>query len=201
MTDFDSGEIDFKRLSEFKALIRDNTYFDFIIESQNAGFFYGQSLQIYGFPDTYAFHDIYNINALLKTEYGKIVNGLTSFGQDLFGNQFCFDIDGYNVVFFDSETGARENIASDFTRWLDVLSERLSYFTGINIWKAWQTNNQLDFDQRLCPKIPFVMGGEYKVDNLYASKFPAFVKAYANIARQVYDLPDGSQVKLNTDKK
>jgi hypothetical protein len=197
---FNSEEVDFILLSKYKQLVKDKTYFDFVIESKNCGFFYGQSLHIYGYAHINKFHDIEYINSLLQDEYGDIFKSLISFGQDLFGNQFCFDIVKNDIVFFNSETGEREVIASGYANWVNVVYERLEYFTGINALKAWLLNNQFDFNQRLCPKVPFIMGGEFKVGNLYAGRFPDFIKAYANIARQVYNLPEGTEVKLNIDK-
>jgi hypothetical protein len=198
---FESGEVDFLELSKYKGLIADKEYFSFVIDSKNGGFFYGQSLHIYGYSQIHAYHDMESINLLLQKEYGDITNGLVSFAQDLFGNQFCFDTAGNNIVFLDVETGGKDVIARDFSSWVDALQERLHYFTGINVLEEWVLNDQLKFDQRLCPKVPFVMGGEFKVNNLYASSFPNSIRAYANIARQVYNLPEGTPVKLNIGKK
>ena len=201
VSNFESGELNFLDLSKYKDSIKDNDYFDFIITSGNGGFFYNQSLQIYGYSQLYNYNDIESVNSLLKKEYENIFAGLISFAQDLFGNQFCFDVANKGIVFFDVETGAKDHIATNFSNWTDVLTERLQYFTGINVLEAWLLNNHLSFNQRLCPKIPFLMGGEFNVDNLYASVFPNSIKAYANIARQVYDLPDGTPIKLNIGSK
>jgi SMI1/KNR4 family protein SUKH-1 len=197
VVEFDSEEVDFVLLSKYKQLVKDDSYFDFIIESKNGGFFYSQALHIYGYSNVHKFNDIAYINSLLQGEFGGLFNDLISFGQDLFGNQFCFDIAKNNIVFFDSETGERGVIASDYVDWIKILGERLEYFTGINVLASWLLINQLLFNQRLCPKIPFVLGGEFKVDNLYAGQFPDFISAYANIAKQVKALAEGTKVKLN----
>lgn len=44
--------------------------------------------------------------------------------------------------------------------------------------------------------MPFILGGDYHVENLYAAIFPLYIQSSANIARQVYDLPDGTNYKL-----
>lgn len=199
--EFESGEMDFLELSKYKDLIADKDYFEFVVDSKNCGFFYGQSLHVYGYSQIHVYHDMASVNLLLQKEYGDIVAGLVSFAQDLFGNQFCFDTAKSDIVFLDVETGGRDVIAVGFSKWVDVLQDRLQYFTGINVLEEWLLNNQLEFDQRLCPKVPFVMGGEFKVNNLYASAFPNSIKAYANIAKQVYSLPDGTPVKLDIGKK
>ena len=198
---FESGEINFIELSKFKNVIKDKDYFEFIIDSGNGGYFYGQSLQVYGYSQHHAYHDIESVNALLQKEYGNIADGLIAFAQDLFGNQFCFDTVNDSIIFFDVEIGKRDVTETSFSKWTDILDDKLQYFTGIKVFEEWILNNHLEFNQRLCPKVPFVMGGEFKVANLYASTFPDSIKAYANIARQVYNLPDGTPVKLNIGKK
>ena len=187
-------------LSKYKQLIKDHTYFDFVIESQNGGFFYNQSLHIYSYSHNRDFNDIENINGLLKQEYGEMFEGLESFGQDLFGNQFCFDTSSKKIVFFTTETGKREVISTDFTDWLDVLYKHFGYYLGLTLLKDWQFHNRLAFNQRLYPKMPFVAGGEFKTDNLYAATFPDFIKAYISIARQVHHFPEGTRVKIEIKK-
>jgi hypothetical protein len=201
VTNFYTEEVNFSFLSKYKELVRDNTYFDLIIQSQNGGYFYGQALHIYGYSTLQTFHDISYVNTLLEKEYGSIFNELVAFGQDLFGNQFCFDKSNSGIIFFNSETGEKERIAIDFATWVGVLDDQLEYLTGIKVLETWLSHDNFEFGQRLCPKIPFIMGGEYKIDNLYAGIFPNYIKAYANIAKQVYNLPDGTRVNLKVDKK
>jgi hypothetical protein len=198
---FDAGEMENALLAKYKTLIKDDSYYDFVFESGNGGFFYKQSIQIYGFSSNKDFHNIDYINLLLEKEYGRIIEGLISFSQDLFGNQFCFNTANNEVIFLELETGEREVIASSFLDWINEIDARTDYFAGTNVLKEWLLNNEFDYDQRLCPKIPFVMGGSFKVENLYGGIFPNFIRAYANIARQVYGLPEGTKVKLVIDKK
>ena len=194
---FAPGEYDFKLLSEYKHIIEEPAYFDFIIESSNGGFFFKQALHLYGFSDKYDFHDIRGINALLQQEYGKIVDGLIAFGQELFANQFCFDVKTKEIIFFSVESGEREIIAPSFRDWCKLIVTDLEYFTGINVSTQWVNDKgNLQLDQRLYPRKPFIIGGEYKVENLIAGQFPDYIKANANIARQIFNLPDGTAIKL-----
>lgn len=48
--------------------------------------------------------------------------------------------------------------------------------------------------QRLVPKLPFVAGGEFEVDNLYAADAVEGMRARGNLAVQIRDLPDGAQI-------
>ena len=115
---FEPGEYDFILLSKFKFEIGDASYFEFIIDSTNGGFFFDKAIQIYGYSSQFDFNDITYINTLLRNEYGSIFNGLTAFGQELFGNQFCFDETTNNIIFFQAETGEREIIAKNFLEWI-----------------------------------------------------------------------------------
>jgi hypothetical protein len=192
----DSLDFDYQLMSKYKSVLFDNSYFDFIIESGNGGFFFQQSLCIYGFYSKKIFNSIEYINKLVEREYGNISKGLIVFAQDIFGNQFAFNQNIEKIVFFNIETGEQEAVASSFIEWISVLLNDLEYFTGLNLVVSWKKKNSLAFDERLCAKKPFVIGGEYSLNNLYASKFPDYLVANANIAWQVYNLPDGTDIKL-----
>jgi hypothetical protein len=49
-----------------------------------------------------------------------------------------------------------------------------------------------------CMKIPGVLGGEYRVENLATIAIEELILASGDMARQIADLPDGSKVKLTT---
>ncbi len=199
--EIDSGELNSVLMEKYEKILKDDIYSNFIVDSGNGGFFYEKSLQIYSFSHKNKFNNIDNVNRILTNEYQDIIDGLVSFGQDIFGNQFCFEISSRKIVFFDSETGERKNLALNFSNWIDVIYSDFDYFIGLNVLKKWSSINALAFNERLYPKIPFIMGGEFAVDNLFAASFPNFIVDYANIAKQVFNLPDGTRIKLIADKK
>jgi hypothetical protein len=59
-----------------------------------------------------------------------------------------------------------------------------------------QQNGPLPPGIRLVPKIPFVLGGEYRVDNLYAADCWRAMRCYGHIATQIHDLPEGAGVSF-----
>ncbi|HYF31798.1 MAG TPA: SMI1/KNR4 family protein [Chitinophagaceae bacterium] len=183
-------------MAKYRAVISDSAYFDFIVETQNGGFFFDQAVHMYGYSSAIEFHDIDYVNKLLKEEYGNIAAGLLAFGQEAFGNQYVFDLSTKKISLFNTESGEIEVIATNFEEWVDAIVSDQNYLTGVKVVQAWRSDNELGFNQRLCPKVPFVIGGEFKVDNLYAGTFPAYLRAYANIARQIYDLPDGTPISI-----
>jgi len=46
------------------------------------------------------------------------------------------------------------------------------------------------------PKTPFFLGGEYKVENLWAGSALEGMRFKADLAIQTRDLPEGAKVKL-----
>lgn len=191
---------DTNMLKKFETKIDDAGYFDFLVKSKYVSFFFDYSIQIYGYNHGRSYNNIDEINILLDKEYGQIFNDLVSFGQDVFGNQFCFETLTKRIVLFNVETGEREQIAQNFIVWIKVLSAEIDYYSGKVLLRKWQSlGNELLSNQRLCPKIPFVAGGVYSEDNLYAGTYPAYLKAYANIARQVFGMKDGIKIQLKIE--
>jgi hypothetical protein len=50
--------------------------------------------------------------------------------------------------------------------------------------------------RKYCLKIPGVLGGEYGSDNLATAPLVELVRMSGDIARQIKELPDGAQIKL-----
>ena len=189
-----SGSIEESDLSLMRGIVFDSSYLDFIASS-NGGFFYKNSIQIYAISQTPAYNNFFNINEMIRKEYGNILSDEIFFGQEIFGNQFAFTSSG--VVFFNIETGERTEMGKTFLEWTSILTSDINYYSGINILKSWTAANlDLSIDNRLCPKKPFVIGGEYEIKNLYPAPYPQYIKANANIANQIYGLPDGTPIKL-----
>jgi len=193
--DYSAGEINFTLMSRYNMLKQAEEYFNFLIKMNNGGFFFDKALQIYGFNYQDNFCNISSVNSQLRMSYGKLFEGLTSFGQDLFGNQFSFNSFG-NVIFFNSETSEREILAENFTKWIDVLIGDLEYLTGAKLAKGWTTKHSLAYNERLYPKVPFIIGGEYQIENLFALQYPKYIEAYANVANQIHNLPDGTKIEI-----
>lgn len=73
--------------------------------------------------------------------------------------------------------------------------------TGYPLASEWQAlHGPLPEGKRLLPKIPFVLGGAYDVDNLYAADALAGMKFRADIWKQLRDLPEGAKVELRIVK-
>jgi hypothetical protein len=170
----------------------DLLYHNFI-SLYNGGYFYSNSLHLYGISPSYPHHDLNQMNALISREFGDLASRLFFFGEDLFGNQFGFASGG--IIFFNIESAERKPVASDFQDWLDQLGKELDYYTGESLVLN-NSSFQLAWGKRLTPKVPFVLGGDYHKDNLILKDYFENISFNASIARQIHGLPDGTKYKF-----
>ena len=137
----------------------------------------------------------WNNDSSWRKEYGDLVQGYLFFAEDVFGVQFA--LCNLAVRKFDPEIGEFEDFAPDLEKWAAKILEDYNYETGFPLAHDWQLQNgPLSPGKRLLPKIPFVLGGAYEVENLYAADALEGTMFRADIWRQISDLPDGSQIKL-----
>lgn len=113
------------------------------------------------------------------------------FAENVFGEQFTL---GESVELFDPETGALSAVAATLEDWADVILED-NYFTGHSIASQWKLERgPIEPGRRLLPKQPFVVGGQYNIDNLYSGQSLEGMQFRAYLASQIHDLPDGARV-------
>ncbi|MGM9321988.1 hypothetical protein [Deinococcus aquaticus] len=143
-------------------------------------------------------HDIYEWNSdhLWKYTFGGAFDEYYCFAQDIFGNQFCIFED--YIYFVDVESVALEAMAANLDDWAHmVLTD--DYWIGSNFLKIWQENNKKPAEgERLMPKIPFVLGGEYEVSNIFLLDSIQSLRYRGEMYIQLRDLPDGATVQLKT---
>lgn len=143
--------------------------------------------------------EAWNGTELWRYEYGGLVEGMLFFAEDVFGNQFTLSDDA--VCTFDAETAEVEQIAGSVADWIGQVLDDFELLTGFPLAHQWQTQcGALQVEHRLVPKVPFVLGGEYAVENLYACKAAAGMRARGNLARQLLDLPDGAAVQYSIEE-
>jgi hypothetical protein len=137
----------------------------------------------------------WNASSLWREHYQGLADEGLFFAEDAFGMQFCAQKDG--VYLFDGETGTREFLASTLKDFVDAVLRDYDVLTGHAVAHAWQAKHgALPRGQRLIPKVPFVLGGKFETENLYALESRKAMLFRASIATQIRDLPDGAQVDL-----
>jgi hypothetical protein len=138
----------------------------------------------------------WNDSALWKSEYKVDLSSVVFFAEDIFGIQFC--IKDNEVNSFDPETGELVVVAQNVEDWSRWIFEDAKTRTGWPLAHSWQQREStLKLGMRLLPKVPFVLGGQFAIENLYALDDAEGMRFRASIANQLHDGPDGSKVVLN----
>lgn len=139
--------------------------------------------------------DEWNAEVLWRAEYEGMADGAFFFAEDALGVQFCLR-DGV-IQTFEPETGAFTELAPDIEGWAQRILDDWRVLTAHPLAHDWQEiHGRLPLGQRLMPKIPFVLGGEFTLQNIFAIDAVKGMQARANIAVQIRDLPDGAKVEL-----
>jgi hypothetical protein len=175
------------RNSELTALLNERNGF-FAFEAALRVFPAGDAVQSYSLDD-------WNSLNLWRNGYENLAEGLLFFSEDIFGTQFCLKED--KVYSFDPETADITFVANTVDEWAGEVLKDYDVLTGYSLAHEWQMRNgSLAPRNRLMPKIPFVLGGEFNIDNLVSIDGARSMRCRANLARQIHSLPDGTQIKF-----
>jgi hypothetical protein len=172
----------------------DKEYIKFM-SNHGGGYFFNKSLLIYTNAKSSCSWD--EINRNMHHEYNIISDNIFCFACDIFGNQFYFDLYSGNIYFLNIESGEKEFMAKDFLDWISKIKSQTDYYTGRPFIQEWENVTvQLKWDERLTAKFPFILGGEYDIDNFRVEKLEKIIEFNAMIARQINDLPDGTSINI-----
>jgi hypothetical protein len=174
----------------------EDTKFSNFINDFSGSFFFENSLHIFS-TNLNSPLNIQKINEEITSLYDiSNISFFLFWGQDLFGNLFYYEDKG--IGFFEIETGEKNLLSSNFSTFDSLLMNDYEYLTGVNYLKDWEffNNKTLQETDRLCPKIPFIIGGDYAHDNLYEKDFFLNWRFNSDLAKQIKDTPDGSPVQI-----
>ncbi len=102
------------------------------------------------------------------------------------------------VVRWDPETGETESKGLSEGGWIAAMEDDPSVDAPVWLLQAWElANGALPLTQHLAPKVPFVLGGEFELGNMYAADAGSDLAWRAQLAQQIRDLPDGAEVTLH----
>lgn len=137
----------------------------------------------------------WNDESLWRHTFGMDFSDVLFFAEDIFGIQFC--INRGEISSFDPETGEFQPIAATLRGWAGWIVDDYRVRTGWPLAREWQLQyGAIEPGQRLLPKKPFVLGGEFTLGNLYKLNDVEGMLFRASIAVQLRDCPDGSTVTL-----
>lgn len=137
----------------------------------------------------------WNSDELWRNCYQDMTDGCLFFAEDIFGGQFCIKDD---LIFtFDPETGELERLASGYEEWAQTILDDYKVLTGQPLAHEWQERyGALPAGKRLIPRQPFVAGGKFEIENLYALDAVKGMRFRADLAIQLRDVPDGAQIEF-----
>ena len=161
---------------------------------------FSKSLRIFGLTNDSEARNIlkWNNPDTWKSWYKGFFTDVWSFAEDVFGFQYLFDRNG--VVQLNIETGELQSLCKTFSEWIHLILKETKFYTGYPIAERWNETHPDEIitgKLHLCPIIPFVCGGNYDMENLFLLDALKCLSLKADIARQIKDLPDGTQIKFN----
>lgn len=137
----------------------------------------------------------WNKKMLWISYYEDMAMDALYFAEDIFGGQFCLRKDG--VYYFDPETAEFNKQAATINDWCKLILSDYRIITGYPLAHSWQKiNGFIPSGFRLVPKIPFIVGGAYDLDNLYLCCSYESLRTRADLALQIRDMPDGSNIQI-----
>jgi hypothetical protein len=162
--------------------------------------FYAFESALHVFPANFVCKEMelgkWNSLELWRSNYESSMGEYLFFAEDIFGNQFL--IFNEKIYTFEPETGEIEEIAKNLEEWAKCILDDYNFFTGFQLAHEWQINNGvIPTGKRLIPKIPFVLGGKYTVDNLYLLDAATGMNLRADLAKQIINLKDGEKIKFH----
>ncbi len=141
----------------------------------------------------------WNAPKLWQAEYVENLSAAFFFAEDVFGGQYCVRED--KICTFDPETGIFEEMSTSLGAWAEDVMANYQFRSGYPLAHEWQlANGVLPVGVRLLPKIPFVCGGKFELENLYPLADVQGMLFRASIANQIRDLPDGAEIVLKTNQ-
>lgn len=168
-----------------------------LLESKNGFFAFESALRVFPTENSSYSYSLseWNSSGLWRNTYGELAADLQFFAEDIFGNQFCINGDGFYS--FDSETADLKYLGGTMEEWAAAILDDYNLTTGYSLAHAWQTKNGvLSNCNRLMPKIPFVCGGEFDLGNLVAIESARSMRCRGNLALQIQNVADGEQVEF-----
>ncbi len=169
---------------------------------QKNGFYaFESALHVYPLWDVDNVAGFYTWNSQtcdLFTSLSAELQGKKVFASDAFGNQFGMDISTGEIWFVDIDLAEAFKVANSIDSWCERLLSDFETLTGYEIAKDWQTQNRaLEPGERLFPKKPFILGGEWSVDNLWAADCFSNIGFRAYLANQLRSVSDGEYVSID----
>lgn len=167
--------------------------------------FYAYESALHVFPvtsDPTVGLESWNAEPLWRSEYQELAKGLLFFAEDILQDQFCLSLKQSGVFRFYAESGQTDCLADSIEGWAERVLSNSRTETAWPLLHDWQEKNGLvPRGQRLLPRIPFFMGGEYAIENLWAGNPLEGMRLKGDLAMQTRNLKTGTKVRLKIAPK
>jgi hypothetical protein len=141
----------------------------------------------------------WNAEGLWRRRYPNLDANFLFFAEDVFSIQY--GIKERTIVELDPETGDLRDVAGSLEAWCSHIASDPDLRTGAPQLRSWQAHNRrLEAGERLLPKRPFILGGDYDWEHLVASPDVNVMLIGAAIADATRGIPDGKKVILRIEE-
>ena len=140
-----------------------------LLELKNGFYAYGGALLVRALSCTEQPIGItqWNKVALWNTAFqDNTIQAAICFAEDVFGSQVCLMDNA--VYHFDPETGTFKKVGDSLDEWATGVASDSDFETGEPLLRQWeQLHGTLRSGEKLTPKQPFVLNGQFSIENLY----------------------------------
>ena len=146
------------------------------------------------------FHSIYewnNIDLWKKEMPSEKIKDIIFFADNVLSYQYGI----YNdcVVVFNPEDASIEKIATSIEEWYYIMKSDAATYLYSDILNRWEKKKgKILLGEKLTPSLPFILGGDYCIENFVKTNELDAMKYYCQYAKILYNLQDGEQVIIKT---
>jgi len=169
-----------------------------LLQAKNGFYAFESALHVFPLADdSETGLEAWNALSSWRCGYEDLADGLLFFAEDILQDQFCLSTKESGILRFYAETGQTVSVANSVEEWASMILSDYRQETGWPFAHDWQTKHgPLPPGKRLMPKIPFFLGGDYNIDNLWVGDPLEGMRVKADLAIQTRKLPEGAQVRL-----
>jgi len=166
-----------------------------LLKERNGFYAFGSALHVRPLGGSMG-QEAWNDRAGWRADYLDATDGHWFFAEDVFGGQFS--IRGDEVCSWDPETAKAEPLADSIAGWCDRILDDHDFLTGESLAVRWQEiNGPIPAGDRLVPRTPFVLGGDYEADNLIAMTAERGMRIRGQLWQQTKDLEPGTEFRFD----
>jgi hypothetical protein len=166
-----------------------------LLSRRNGFFSFKSALQVFGFGEWPFNIASWNSGDGWRKHYGALTDNLLFFAQDVFAGQYAIR-DGV-ICKFDPELGEVSEFAESIEQWCEQILDDYDYESGYTYANDWQVvHGPLAPGERLFPKLAFVLGGDYEVENFWSSTVEKAAPLRGFLAQRLVGTADGTHIRL-----